>query len=366
MRRKRRGTYLPDGNPYLPVIAAICAHLLVMALIVFLPSIALQREPEQVVTINLIDLPAPPASAGGGPPPKTERQAESKPAAKPQAKPEPAPEPAKIEATPVKEKAKPEPPPPPKKIEPKPVKEKPAPEVVKEPPPPPKAVSLKPRQVKKLAPEPPKQEVVKKRDDKAIKREMDKIREQLAQEEKRRELSQLRKQLAQEGRMRDQKKREQAAAEERAAAAEAARLTRQLEEYKDQARLMEAREQGLGSGASRSQTSDKAQSASSSGADSALASQYYSRIAGQLQSYWKLPDFKDWPPSMVATVAVTIDKSGKILDVQFEKRSGDDAFDRLVRKTLDDADPLPPIPPALKKERLEIGFHFKPGSITGR
>jgi len=100
--------------------------------------------------------------------------------------------------------------------------------------------------------------------------------------------------------------------------------------------------------------------------NSAEIRQYFARITGQLQSYWKLPDYKDWSASLLAKVVVIIDKSGKILDVQFEKRSGDNAFDRLVRKTLDNADPLPPIPPALKKERLEIGLNFTPGSTTGR
>jgi len=346
VRRQQRGTYLPAGNPYLPFIAAICAHIVVAALIVILPSIAIQHPPEQIITVNLADMPAPAVSGakGGGPPPKPE----DKPQAKPEP-PQPPPEPTKIEATAVKKKPEPppEPPPPPP------------------PPPPPKVVSLKPTQVKKVPPEPPPKETVKKQDDQAVKREMDKIREQLSKEKQRQEVNRLRQQLAQEDKLRDQRKRDQAAAEARAADAEAQRLRSQLEGLRTQSRLMEAREQGL-LGSGRNSQNDNTRNAASSGVDSALANQYYSRIAGQLQSYWKLPDYKDWPASLLAKVIVTIDKSGKILDVQFEKRSGDDAFDRLVRKTLDDADPLPPIPPALKKDRLEIGLNFTPGSITGR
>jgi len=273
---------------------------------------------------------APPSTGGAAsPPPKVEKK--------------PPPEPTKIEATPVKEKPLPPPEPePPPKVEPKPVKETPPPE------PPPQVVSLKSQhQVKKIPPEPPKPEVVKppKKDEKAVRRELDKLREHLAKEQQQRELSQVRKQLAQEEKLRK---------EAQAADAEAAKLMNDLAALKAQSRIMEAREQGLGSGPA------------SSSADSALAQQYYARITGQLKSLWKLPDYKDWPSNLLATVIVTLDKSGKILDVQFEKRSGDSAFDRLVRKTLDDADPLPPIPPAMKKERLEIGLNFKPGSITGR
>ncbi|MDR0477738.1 MAG: TonB C-terminal domain-containing protein [Desulfobulbaceae bacterium] len=319
MRRQQRGTYALDGNPYPSLFAAICAHLVVAALIVILPSRAIKPEPEQIVAINLTAIPASVSpKAASGPPPKAEP------------KPQPPPEPTKIEATPVKEKPQPPPPQPPEKIEAIPVKEKPVPEVVKETPPP-QVISLKPQRqvIKKAPPEPPKETTPKKE---TVKRELDKIRQEL---------------------MHDQRKQNEA--EAKAAEAEAARLTRQLENLQAQSRIMEAREQGLGSGP-----------APSAAANSALAQQYYARITGQLQSYWKLPDFKDWPPNTLATVAVTIDKSGKILDVQLRKSSGDGTFDRLVRKAVDAASPLPPIPSAMKMERLEFTADYTPGSITGR
>ena len=350
----RQQTYLPESSPYPLFFAALFAHLVVMALVVLMPSRTVEREPEQVVAMDLSEMLAPPApsAAGGGQPPKAEM------------KPAPPPKPVRIEAQAVKEKTPPPPPKPPEKIEPpKPPKpEKPKPEVVKEPPPPPpKAVVLKPQQAKKVPP-PPKQE--KKRDDKAIKRDMDKIREQLAKEEQRQKFDEVRRQMVQDEKMRDQRKREKEEADRKAAdaRAQADQLRSELENEQKQARIIAARQQGLfDSGPKSAQTS-----AAPSGVNSALLSQYYSRIAGQLESSWKLPDFKDWPPNLLAKVVVTIDRTGKILDVEFEKRSGDDAFDRLVRKTLDDVNPFPPIPPALKRERLEIGFNFKPGSITGQ
>ena len=331
-----------------------------MALLAILPSLTIEQKPEQIVTINLVDIPGLPSSgAAGGPPPKAEKKPPAPPKAEPKPPPpEPKPQPPEPKPLPPEPKPpppepKPQPPepkplppepkPPPKVEPPKPVKETPPPE------PPPQVVSLKPQKhVKKMPPEPPKPEVVKppKKDEKTVRRELDKLREQLAKEQHQRDLSQVRKQLAQEEKLRK---------EAQAADADAAKLMRELADLKAQSSIMAAREQGLlGSGPA------------SSSADSALAQQYYARITGQLKSLWKLPDYKDWPPNLLATVIVTLDKSGKILDVQFEKRSGDSAFDRLVRKTLDDADPLPPIPPAMKKERLEIGLNFKPGSITGR
>lgn len=344
MRRQQRETYSPEGNLYLPFLAAIFVHLVVMALFIVLPSKSIQPASDQVVAVNLNAMPAPaqPSAASSAPPP------EPKPVKE---KPQPPKPPEKIEATPVKEKLPP--PEPPEKIEATPVKTKPVPEVIKEPPPPPKVVSLKPQKtVKKMSPVPEKQEPVQKKDSKAVKQELDKIREQLTKEEQQQKLNELRQKLAQEGKVRDQRKQNEA--EARAAEAEAEQLKRQLDALKSQSQL-EAWKQNR-----------DPSPAPPSGVNSALFNQYEARIAGHLQSYWKLPDYKDWPPNLLTTVAVTIDKSGRILDVQFKKRSGDDAFDRLVRKALGDADPLPPIPPALKKERLAFTVNYTPAAITGQ
>ena len=177
-----------------------------------------------------------------------------------------------------------------------------------------------------------KQETAKGKDSKAVKPELDKIREDL---------------------MHDQRKQQAAEAlrDARAAEAEAEQMKRQLDALRSQSQL-EAWQQNRGTNP-----------ASPNGVNSAIAERYYARIKGHMLSYWKVSDFKDWPQNLLATMVVTIDKSGKILDVQFEKRSSDSAFDRLVRKTLDDANPLPPIHPALKMEQLEFGCNFAPSSI---
>lgn len=101
----------------------------------------------------------------------------------------------------------------------------------------------------------------------------------------------------------------------------------------------------------------------SSGAKSALSTQYHGAIMNHVTQYWSLPEFKSWDPDLSAIVVITISKSGKIVKQFFEKRSGDSAFDQYVRKTLQDADPLPPIPAALRQDQVEIGLRFRPGSI---
>ncbi len=99
------------------------------------------------------------------------------------------------------------------------------------------------------------------------------------------------------------------------------------------------------------------------GSLSAVEKQYYTLLTARLQSLWSLPEYKSWDPNLNASVVITIRKNGEIADHFFEKKSGDKIFDRFVMKTLSDVGNLPPIPPALKKQRLEIGLIFSPGQI---
>ncbi len=96
---------------------------------------------------------------------------------------------------------------------------------------------------------------------------------------------------------------------------------------------------------------------------SAIERQYYTVLTARLQEMWTLPEYKNLDPTLSAKVIITIRKNGEIADHFFEKKSGDRIFDRFVMKTLSDVGNLPPIPPALKKQRLEIGLIFSPGQI---
>jgi len=112
-----------------------------------------------------------------------------------------------------------------------------------------------------------------------------------------------------------------------------------------------------------SNTSATTRRTGTSGAKSALSTQYLGTVMNHVIKYWALPEFKTWDPDLTAVVVITISQSGKITNQFFEKRSGDPTFDQFVRKTLQDADPLPAIPPALREQKMEIGLRFRPGSI---
>ena len=99
------------------------------------------------------------------------------------------------------------------------------------------------------------------------------------------------------------------------------------------------------------------------GTSSGLEAQYFSSIFSHLHQYWSLPDVKPWSPDTTAVVVVTIAKNGRIISHKFERHSGDTVFDRFVSRTIEDANPLPGIPGALKKNSYTIGLRFRPGGI---
>ncbi len=104
-------------------------------------------------------------------------------------------------------------------------------------------------------------------------------------------------------------------------------------------------------------------SSAGGGSTSVLEAQYFSSIFDHLHKFWALPKVKQWDPQLHAIVVITIGSNGKILKHHFEKRSGDRVFDQFVNRTIQDADPLPGIPKALRKNQFTIGLRFKPGQI---
>ena len=99
------------------------------------------------------------------------------------------------------------------------------------------------------------------------------------------------------------------------------------------------------------------------GSNTLLENQYNAAIANRLQQFWAIPETLQKNPNLTSVVVITIKIDGDIANMVFESKSGDPLFDQYVSKTIDNANPLPPIPPALKKQLYEVGVRFKPGSI---
>lgn len=293
----------------LPFNIAVAIHLLVILAAFFLPGM-FKAKPKfaDIYTVSLINIAepslAPPVAAPKAPPP---------PPAKQQEQPPTPPTPPKVKkSAPVAE------------LTPEIAEPVPAPVA------PPKAISLKPLK-QKIVKEVKQQEAPPKKDDQ--------------------DLTKVRK-LA-------QAIREEAILTERARLAqEAVEQERKVLAQSNVAKIVPSQSQSTSSSASESSTATMAGSS-----NNLLESQYQAAIASRLQQFWSLPEYLQKDPNLTAIVAITIKVDGTIANVIFENKSGERIFDQFVNKAIEEANPLPPIPPALKKQRYEIGFRFKPGSI---
>ncbi len=148
-------------------------------------------------------------------------------------------------------------------------------------------------------------------------------------------------------------------------AEEAAKIAQQeaeLERKLMEANLADAR-RVVQENNSRQTSNSGSNSSSSASALSGIQKQYLNAIVSHLHGYWQLPEHKSWSSTLATTVAVTVSANGKVKSMYIEQGSGDRVFDQFVLKALRAADPLPNIPPAMRKKQFDIGLVFKPGSI---
>lgn len=127
-------------------------------------------------------------------------------------------------------------------------------------------------------------------------------------------------------------------------------------------RMLQADAAASSEKSNRSRPSSRSNRTSSS--NSVLEAQYQAAIFNKLTQYWAPPEISKWKTDLTTVVVIQIAKNGRILSHKFETRSGDRVFDQFVSRTIQDANPLPPIPGALKKQQYEIGLRFSPGGFS--
>jgi len=99
---------------------------------------------------------------------------------------------------------------------------------------------------------------------------------------------------------------------------------------------------------------------------SAAGSYQLNRYAEQLKAWitdhWQLPELLV-KEKLTATIAITIDASGKLVRQQPEKMSGNQLFDDSIFKAITRSAPFPPFPPAMNKDQEEFVITFDPNDI---
>ncbi|WP_459945603.1 TonB family protein [Desulfocastanea catecholica] len=327
----------------LPLNVAIGIHVLVLLGALYLPAM-FKTKPKfaDIYTVSIINIAEPAAST----PPAAGPKASSPPVSSPPKKAE---KPAPI-IKPQEKVVKAAVP-----IAKTPEKPAPAPVPIAEPeakadpvPAPQKAISLKPIKKKKIQNIKPTEESkppenIKPRENQVRNQEIERNRrETLAKAIREEELLAAKAQLAQEA-LEDERNllqtSQSASAVNKARASSSARSSASLD----------------------NQTSTAA--AASGGSTNLLESQYLASVFNRLHQFWAPPEYLQQDPNLTAVVVITINLDGNIANMVFESKSGDRVFDQFVNSTIEAANPMPPIPPALRKQRFEVGLRFRPGSI---
>jgi len=90
---------------------------------------------------------------------------------------------------------------------------------------------------------------------------------------------------------------------------------------------------------------------------------YRARLFDHIAPHWQLPELQDWDESLRAVIIMQVNRDGSVTNVYFEKRSGNQRFNQYARKTIDNAQPLPPFPIDFHDKSEEIAVTFSPGGL---
>jgi TonB family protein len=87
--------------------------------------------------------------------------------------------------------------------------------------------------------------------------------------------------------------------------------------------------------------------------------QYALAVYNAIRRNWSIPEFLK-SQKLEAHLVLVLRRDGKVLDVQFERRSGQPLFDHSVESAVRKADPLPPFPEVYSPSKEEFSLRFRP------
>lgn len=85
---------------------------------------------------------------------------------------------------------------------------------------------------------------------------------------------------------------------------------------------------------------------------------YYAMIWSRIKGKWALPQGILPGEKLEAVIDVTILRTGGVMEMNFEKRSGNRYFDESAMKAIQKAAPFPPLPAWVGERSLEVGIRF--------
>jgi len=91
---------------------------------------------------------------------------------------------------------------------------------------------------------------------------------------------------------------------------------------------------------------------------------YYNLIWKRIRSVWALSDAAlAGQKNLETIIAIRIARNGQIVDIQFEKKSGNPAFDESTLRAVHKSNPLPPLPPGFEGDQFDVGVRFTPSDL---
>jgi TonB family protein len=96
----------------------------------------------------------------------------------------------------------------------------------------------------------------------------------------------------------------------------------------------------------------------SKGGSGSASDAYATEVWGKIREAWRPPPSAK--SDLLTFVTIKIRKDGRITDWQIDQRSGSRIYDEAVTRTLRSVSDLPPIPPSLNTDSIELSFTFHP------
>lgn len=91
--------------------------------------------------------------------------------------------------------------------------------------------------------------------------------------------------------------------------------------------------------------------------------EYYTLIWSRIRNMWTLPPDILPRKDIEAVIHVTIARNGNVVDMYFEKRSGNEQFDESTVRAIRKASPFPPLPEGVGRSSIEVGIRFHPSRL---
>ncbi|MBM4271345.1 MAG: TonB C-terminal domain-containing protein [Deltaproteobacteria bacterium] len=101
-------------------------------------------------------------------------------------------------------------------------------------------------------------------------------------------------------------------------------------------------------------------------AQDARMNEYYADVWSRIKTMWALPSDILPKRNIETIINVRISRNGTVMDMNFEKRSGNQYFDESTVRAIKKAAPFPPLPESVREGSIELGIRFHPSKVRER